>query len=103
VRTGTLVLRSEDGKERSFNVRTSVGRDICSYFGSDSQFMESVQFILDRQEDGWFLIPHLPTRNETILNGRQQTERVRLEEGDVVGVGRESRGVVKLPLTVSFR
>lgn len=103
VQSGALVLRSPDGKERVFNVRTAVGRDICAHFGSDSQFMESVQFILERHEDGWFLIPHSPTRNETILNGRRQCERVRLQQGDVLGVGREEKGVVKLPLTVSFR
>jgi hypothetical protein len=41
-----------------------------------------------------------PTINETLVNGRALTEARVLSQGDLIAVGREAKGVAKLPLTV---
>jgi hypothetical protein len=71
-------------------------------FGEDARFMDSVrQFALERRADGWWVVPNTGATNETLLNGKALAAPARLAEGDVLGVGREAKGIVKLPIQVS--
>ena len=54
----------------------------------------------EKRKDGWYLLPNGSATNETVLNGMAVTSPTRLCDGDVIGVGRESKGIVKLPLKV---
>jgi len=38
--------------------------------------------------------------NQTMLNGKAVDSMATLKAGDVLGVGNEAKGIVKLPLTV---
>lgn len=97
--TGRLLLHA-DGKERAFNVTTWLGRHLLRAFGPESRFADEKQFRLVRTEEGWMLQPNPEAANDTLLNGRRVTVEVPLSEGDVIAVGRESKGIVKLPMTV---
>ena len=61
------------------------------------------QFTVDRGDSGWFVTPARQTVNPTLLNGRLVAGPVRLNAGDVLGVGDAAGRVIKLPLTVEFK
>jgi len=63
--------------------------------------MDSVQFIVDRNGAGqWLVHPNLEAKNETMLNGEAVTAPTTIKNGDLLGVGRAAKGIVKLPLLV---
>src|SRR5262249_3894952 len=99
---GQLVLRSELGVEKVFNVSTRIGRHLVRPLGDDARYFDDVQFTVDRDDEGWAVVPDDKATNETVLNGKKITNRTRLKAGDVLAVGRESKGILKLPMTVRF-
>jgi hypothetical protein len=98
-----LILRSAVGIQVKVNIGTVVGRAIAACFDRhESLHWDHSQLVLERDDSGWFVAPRDGTRNETMLNGKRVKERMKLNSGDILGVGREAKGVVKLPLTVFF-
>lgn len=96
-----LVLTSAAGARIQFAVRTPVGKHLCRELGEEAQFMDSVQFVIDRNGAGqWLVHPNLGAKNETMLNGRAVTTPTTIKNGDLLGVGRAAKGIVKLPLLV---
>ena len=82
-------------------VRTAVGKHLARQFGSDAEFWDDRQCVLERRADQrWQIVPVPGTANETLLNGEVLASPQPLHEGDVIAVGRKATGVVKLPLTV---
>ena len=97
-------LAGADGQTLRLNVRTEIGRTLCRKFGEDARFMGEPQFALERDAGGqWKVIPNPAATNETLLNGKAVTAPTALKEGDVLSVGREAKGVSKLPLTVRIK
>ncbi len=97
----SLILRSAGGKEIKVNVRTEIGRAIASQLDrDDSIHWADRQLLLEHDDSAWYVTPHADTKNETMLNGKRVEKRTRLQPGDELGVGRESKGIVKLALTV---
>ena len=97
-----LVLTCSDGQCLELNITTTIGRPTFSS-DDDGQFLDDDQFTLQRNDENeWLIVPADRTTNETLLNDRAVTAEVVLQEGDVIAVGREEKGIVKLPLTVSF-
>ena len=96
---GGLELVGE-GVRLAMRVRTSVGRDLCGRLGGDAKYWSPLQFVIDRKGAAWVVIPNLSATNETLLNGRAITTETPLNEGDVLAVGREAKGIAKLPLRV---
>lgn len=101
LRSERIQLTSESGRSMSLGVRTPLGKHAVRQFGDDSVHWDTEQCTLERGPDGaWQLVPSPGTTNETLLNGAAITAPQPLHEGDVVAVGREARGIAKLPLTV---
>ena len=48
----------------------------------------------------WFIKPDPGAINDTMLNGRKITKTTKLYDGDIIGVGKESKGIVKTPMIV---
>lgn len=102
--TGVLELRSESGVAAKFRIRTAVGKHLCRQFGEDARFLDTVQFTLVPDGTGnWSIEPQPGTTNETLVNGKAITHRTLIAPGDVIAVGREAKGIAKLPLTVHLR
>jgi hypothetical protein len=96
-----IELVGESGHRIGIGVRTEVGKHLCKPFGDDARFFDTLQFVLDRGADGeWAVEPNRDATNETMLNGKAITERAPLSDGDILAVGREAKGITKLPLTV---
>ena len=94
---------AESGDELDVGINMPLGKDALKTLGSDAEFFDHEQFVLKRQGMDWEIIPNLNATNETLLNGVKMTEAKLLSQGDVIAVGRESKGVEKLPLRVEFR
>ena len=79
---------------------TIIGKSSVGRLGADSQFWSESQFSLERLGKCWIVTHDPKAPNETLLNGKTVTATESLKDGDVLSVGRESKGIVKLPLTV---
>jgi serine/threonine protein kinase len=95
-------LIGHGGRALQLGVRTEVGKHLVRQFGSDAEFWDARQCVLERRPDRrWQIVPVPDAANETLLNGERLVAPQVLCEGDVIAVGRKASGIVKLPLTVS--
>ena len=91
------------GQSISFNITTKLSEYSVRQCGEDSQFWDKDwQMTLENRDDGWYVVPNNDATNETILNSKAVTSSAKLSDGDELGVGRESKGIVKLPLKVAL-
>ncbi|MEE2714907.1 MAG: protein kinase [Verrucomicrobiota bacterium] len=99
---GKLLLVDDASVEKlTFGVKTKVGKALLKKFGDDHKFYHSEQYAVAKDPEGfWQVIPDENAPNDTMCNGKKITETVRLEPGDQLAVGREEKGIIKLPLTV---
>jgi serine/threonine protein kinase len=89
------------GRALHVGVRTELGKHLARQFGGDAEFWDARQMVLERLPDGrWQVAPIAGTTNETLLNGETLAAPRALRDGDVLAVGRQAKGIVKLPLTV---
>jgi len=99
-----IELLGSDGRSIQLSVRTELGKAIVRQFGPDGEFWENRQCVLERGAGRqWFVSPVAGTRNETLLNVKTLTAPHALLQGDVIAVGRQEKGLVKLPLTARQR
>jgi eukaryotic-like serine/threonine-protein kinase len=97
----TLELRGSNGRTLTISVPTQLTKSLVQQIGPDGEFWDAKQCLLYRHDDKhWMLSPIPGTTNETLLNGRAITKPVLLRQGDSIAVGREAKGIVKLPLSV---
>ncbi len=95
-----IQLVGESGQAMMVGVRTPLGKHIVRQFGEDFNVWDAEQAVVERGPDGvWRVTPVVGTTNETLLNGAAITSPQPLREGDVIAVGREAKGIAKLPLT----
>ncbi|MDF1501711.1 protein kinase [Roseisolibacter sp. H3M3-2] len=89
------------GRALPIGVRTELGKHLARQFGDDAEFWDPRQMVLERLADGRWQVAPLPgTTNETLLNGEALAAPRALRDGDVLAVGRQAKGIAKLPLTV---
>jgi hypothetical protein len=101
LRTDRIQLVGESGHVMTLGVRTPLGKHIVRQFGEDANVWDSEQLVMERAADGaWQVVPSAGTTNETLLNGMAITTPQQVQAGDVIAVGREAKGIAKLPLTV---
>jgi serine/threonine protein kinase len=94
-------LQSGDGRLLRIRVRTELGKVLMRQFGPEAEFWDNRQCVIERGPAGqWVLAPVGPTTNETLVNGRALTSPRLLNQGDVIAVGREAKGLAKLPLAL---
>ena len=99
-----IELVASDGRRLTLGVRTELGRTLVGKLGPDGQFWDARQCVLERDAKGqWILVPAVGTTNETLVNGAAITGLYALRNGDQIAVGRQAKGISKLPLTVRGR
>lgn len=98
-----MALLGPDGRSMQIGVRTELGKVLARQFGPEGEFWDARQCVLERSERGWVVSPLAGTTNETLVNGKTLTAPHALCEGDLIAVGRQAKGVIKLPLTVRGR
>jgi hypothetical protein len=92
----------DTGEYLLLRIKTAVGETLCKKLGSDSQFWAEPQFTCEPASDGWRIIPNTEAPNETQLNGQAITSTQIVGTGDILSVGKESKGIIKLPLQVNY-
>jgi len=99
-----IELLGPDGRSVQFGVRTELGKALVRQFGPDGEFWDDRQCVLERGAGRqWVVSPVEGTTNETLLNGKTLTAPRALRQGDLIAVGRQEKGVIKLPLTARGR
>jgi pSer/pThr/pTyr-binding forkhead associated (FHA) protein len=95
-----IELVGPEGGSLQIGVRTEIGKPLIRQFGPDSEFWDNRQCVLERNSGGqWVLSPVAGTPNETLVNGAALTTPHVLRQGDRIAVGRQAKGIAKLPLT----
>jgi len=95
-----IQLQASDGASMQISVRTELGKAVVQRFGPDGAFWDNRQCVLERGAGRQWIVSPVPgTVNETLLNGRTLVEPRVLFQGDVIAVGRQEKGLLKLPLT----
>jgi len=96
-----IELLGPDGRSMQVGIRTELGKTLLRQFGPDGDFWDSRQCVLERQSGNqWVLSPVDGTTNETLVNGQALQAPRPLRQGDVIAVGRQAKGIAKMPLTV---
>jgi len=96
----TLVLEGPAGGSLTLKIDTKIGKSAVTQFGEDSQFWSEPQFTLERTGVEWAVVYNPGAQNETLLNGKAVSGSQPVKDGDQLAVGREAKGIVKLPLKV---
>ena len=95
-----LLLEGEVQGRLEVRIRSVVGRALLEAFGPDARYASHGQFVLMPGNGTWFIEPDLSAVNDTLVNGARLQGRLRLRDGDIVSIGRESRGLSLLPVRV---
>ena len=96
-----LELRGPDGKSLQIGVRTDLGKALVRQLGPDGEFWDHRQCVLERMGGRqWVVSPVAGTTNETLVNGKTLKAPYALRHGDLLAVGRQEKGVIKMPLQV---
>jgi hypothetical protein len=99
-----IELVGPDGRSLQIGVRTELGKALVRQFGPDGEFWDSRQCVFERAEGRqWIISPVAGTANETLVNGKTLVAPQPLRQGDQVAVGRQAKGVMKMPLTARGR
>jgi serine/threonine protein kinase len=99
-----IELLGPGGRSLQIGVRTELGKALVRQFGPDGEFWDNRQCVLERNAGRqWVVSPVAETTNETLVNGEALTAPRALRQGDRIAVGRQAKGVIKLPLTVRGR
>src|SRR5215203_4864841 len=81
----------DGGRTIQLGVRTEIGKQLARQFGSDAEYWDARQCVIERRPDRqWQIAPVAGTANETMLNGEVITAPQSLREGDVIAVGRKA-------------
>jgi serine/threonine protein kinase len=97
-------LLAANGRSLHIGVRTERGKALVRQLGADGEFWDNRQCVLERQAGRqWVLSPVAGTTNETLVNGKTLRAPHPLRQGDSIAVGRQEKGVIKLPLTARGR
>jgi serine/threonine protein kinase len=96
-----IELTGPNGRSLRIGVRTELGKGLVRQFGPDGEFWDNRQCVLERDSRRhWLASPVAGAVNETLVNGEALTAPRALRQGDLIAVGRQAKGIVKLPLTV---
>lgn len=97
-------LVGESGQAMLVRIRTPFHTYLLRRFGDDAKYADkSVQFTLEPDGGGgWRVAPNVDAVNETLLNGKAVTGPMTIAAGDTLAIGREAKGVAKLPLRVEL-
>ena len=95
-----IELLGPNGRALQIGVRTELGKALVRQFGPDGEFWDERQCVVERRAGRqWMVTPVTGTTNETLINGEALTAPRVLHNNDRIAVGRQVKGVIKLPLT----
>ena len=97
-----LKLVNGTGAPLEISITTPVGKPLLRGFGSDSEYADGEQFVLETRDGGWFIVPTATAKNHTLLNGSRLDTAIQLQDGDTIALGSRTSPKIALPLTVKF-
>lgn len=77
-----LTLHGQAG-ELSTTVDLDIGKALgAKIIGSDSKYMDDVQFMLRYRDDKWYVKPYPRVKNQLYVNGSALVSEIELSDGD---------------------
>ena len=99
-----IELLGPNGRSLQIGVRTELGKALVGQFGPDGEFWDNRQCVIERNSGRQWVVSPIPgTTNETLVNGETLVGPRALRQGDLIAVGRQAKGVSKMPLAVRGR
>ena len=102
-RAGVITLT---GSVRSFSFQDTVeiGRVIYKRMcGEDSKYVDTLQYTIQKTDDGWFLLGSKRSKQVTLVNGTAAEESaVELTDGAVIEIGSRTNDKRVAPVTVTL-
>ncbi|MDF3068016.1 MAG: hypothetical protein K0R38_3617 [Polyangiaceae bacterium] len=99
-----IELLAPGGGTLRIGVRTELGKALTRQLGTDGEFWDDRQCVIERGPSRqWVVSPVAGTTNETLLNGKKLIAPHALRQGDQLAVGRQDKGIIKLPLLARAR
>jgi len=99
-----IELVSATGRTLQIGVRTELGKAVVRQLGAEGEYWDTRQCVLERgARRQWVVSPITGSVNDTLVNGKTLSGPRALVQGDVIAVGRQDKGVLKLPLTARRR
>ena len=96
-----IELVAADGRSLRIGVRTELGKLLMRRLGPEGEYWDNSQCVIERTaRNEWIIAPVAGAANETLINGETLTVTRKLRQGDSIAVGRQSKGIVKMPLAV---
>ena len=99
-----MLVLSGGSQQLRLNVETALGKYAWAPAGDEAKrFLDECQCTITRNDAGqWTVVPNTSAPNETMVDGKAVTEPAVLQEGMELAVGREAKGIVKIPMIVAF-
>ena len=99
-----IELVGPNGRSLQIGVRTEIGKTLVRQFGPDGEFWDNQQCVIERNSGRQWIVSPIPgTTNETLVNGETLVAPRALRQGDLIAVGRQAKGVSKMPIAVRGR
>jgi len=96
-----LELLGPEGGSLKIRIRTELGKELVRNLGPGGEFWDTRQCLVEPNSARQWIISPLPDAiNETLVNGVTLTTPRELRQGDSIAVGRQEKGLLKLPLVV---
>lgn len=97
-----LHLRSEHGRRLRLSIDLRANQHWATrMLGEDGRLWDrGWQMAFVKREERWLVVPNPRAVNDSILNGERIESEAELRLGDIVGVGRASKAILRTPLTV---
>jgi len=100
----SIDLVAANGRALQIGVRTELGKAVVRKLGAEGEFWDTQQCVIERGPRlQWTVSPVAGSVNETLVNGKTLKGPLALTQGDVIAVGRQEKGLLKLPLTARRR
>jgi len=91
------------GKTIKMKITTILNMRLVKEFGEDHRVWDKEnQMTLKHISGVWSVIHNSVAPNETLLNSHAVTSAQELKTGDTLAVGKECKGIIKMPMTVKI-
>ena len=98
-----LTLAGEEQGVLHVRIQSAIGRPLLERFGPDARYAGRRQFTLRPTPEGWLIEPDPSAPNDTLINNERLHAPRILHEGDIIGIGRQSKGLFFLPMHVHLQ
>ena len=92
-------------RKMNFNITTLLNKRTVILFADEDNrkvWDNNHQMTLFKEGNDWFVIHNINAVNETLINGEIVESEQKLKQGDILAIGRASKGIIRMPMRVEI-